>query len=262
MQALLELDCIPAGMELFPAANETQWNFIKGVIADCDYYIVIIAGRYGSLSASGIGYTEMEYGYAEEIGKPTIAFLHRTPEKLPADKTERRPENQQLLHNFREYVQKKLCKSWSSPQELGSVVSRSLVQLMKSSPAVGWIRATDAQDPAETVRLRARIEELETELGAFASTGPKQTEALAQGGDNYTLNFSFSIWNAQFKTTREGNESLTLTWDEIMTASLPPFIQEGPERAIADQLAEVFQRSKRQNCLVPHRGECTLRYRP
>ena len=26
MQALLELDCIPAGMELFPAANEDQWT--------------------------------------------------------------------------------------------------------------------------------------------------------------------------------------------------------------------------------------------
>jgi hypothetical protein len=25
MHALLELDCIPAGMELFPAANEDQW---------------------------------------------------------------------------------------------------------------------------------------------------------------------------------------------------------------------------------------------
>lgn len=26
MQALLELDCMPAGMELFPAANDDQWN--------------------------------------------------------------------------------------------------------------------------------------------------------------------------------------------------------------------------------------------
>jgi uncharacterized protein DUF4062 len=29
MQALLELDCIPAGMELFPANNDEQWDFIK-----------------------------------------------------------------------------------------------------------------------------------------------------------------------------------------------------------------------------------------
>lgn len=35
MHALLELDCIPSGMELFPAANEDQWTLIKGVIEDC-----------------------------------------------------------------------------------------------------------------------------------------------------------------------------------------------------------------------------------
>jgi hypothetical protein len=37
MQALLELKCMPAGMELFPAANETQWNWIKKVIDESDY---------------------------------------------------------------------------------------------------------------------------------------------------------------------------------------------------------------------------------
>src|SRR5262245_66384301 len=63
MQALLELDCIPAGMELFPAADEDQWTLIKRVIDDCDYYIVIIAGRYGSLGPDGKSYTTMEYEY-------------------------------------------------------------------------------------------------------------------------------------------------------------------------------------------------------
>ena len=61
MQALLELDCIPAGMELFPAANDDQWTLIKRVIDDCDYYIVIIGGRYGSIGPSGKSYTQMEY---------------------------------------------------------------------------------------------------------------------------------------------------------------------------------------------------------
>jgi hypothetical protein len=34
MQALLELDCIPSGMELFPAAAETQWSLIQRVIGE------------------------------------------------------------------------------------------------------------------------------------------------------------------------------------------------------------------------------------
>ena len=28
-QTLMEMDCIPAGMELFPALDEEQWAFIK-----------------------------------------------------------------------------------------------------------------------------------------------------------------------------------------------------------------------------------------
>jgi len=44
IQALMEMDCIPAGMELFPAADEEQWEFIKQIIDDCDYYILIIGG--------------------------------------------------------------------------------------------------------------------------------------------------------------------------------------------------------------------------
>jgi hypothetical protein len=84
MHALLELDCIPSGMELFPAANEDQWSLIKGVIDDCDYYVVVIGGRYGSLGPEGISYTEMEYRYAVSKGKPVIAFLHKEPNSLPA----------------------------------------------------------------------------------------------------------------------------------------------------------------------------------
>jgi hypothetical protein len=49
MQALLELDCMPAGMELFPAASEDQWRWIKRVIDESDYYLVIIGGKYGSV---------------------------------------------------------------------------------------------------------------------------------------------------------------------------------------------------------------------
>ncbi len=57
IQTLMEMDCIPAGMELFPAADEEQFEFIKKVIDDCDYYIIILGGRYGSVGANGVSYT-------------------------------------------------------------------------------------------------------------------------------------------------------------------------------------------------------------
>src|SRR5439155_24926466 len=88
MQALLELDSIPGGMELFPAANDDQWTLIKRVIDDCDYYLVIIAGRYGSVGRDGKSFTQMEYEYALSRNKPTVAFLHKDPSTLPAKRCE------------------------------------------------------------------------------------------------------------------------------------------------------------------------------
>ena len=60
LQAVLELDHMPAGMELFPATDDSTWQLIKDVIDASDYYVVIVGGRYGSLDATGLGYTERE----------------------------------------------------------------------------------------------------------------------------------------------------------------------------------------------------------
>jgi hypothetical protein len=68
IQTLMEISCIPAGMELFPAQDEEQLEFIKRVIDDCDYYLLIIGGRYGSTTAEGVSYTEQEYDYAISRG--------------------------------------------------------------------------------------------------------------------------------------------------------------------------------------------------
>ena len=82
-QSLLELGCIPAGFEPCPAADDDQWTLIKRAIDDCDYYLAIIGGRYGSIGPSGKSYTQIEYEYAISRNKPVIAFLHSEPTALP-----------------------------------------------------------------------------------------------------------------------------------------------------------------------------------
>jgi len=161
IQALLELDCIPAGMELFPAADDDQWTLIRKVIDDCDYYLVIIAGRYRSLGPNGKSYTQMEYEYAVEQGKPVIAFLHEAPGQISADRTEQSPDGKASLQMFRELVKRKTCKFWSSQKDLGSAVSRSVVKLIKARPGVGWVRADLVPSEAsaqEILRLKRKAE--------------------------------------------------------------------------------------------------------
>ena len=86
MQTIMSLDCIPAGMELFPAMDEEQFEFIKRIIDDCDYYILIIGARYGSMDENGVSYTEKEYKYAISKNIPVMAFLHDDISSLPLNK--------------------------------------------------------------------------------------------------------------------------------------------------------------------------------
>ena len=143
IQTIMEMDCIPAGMELFPATDEEQWEFIKKVINDCDYYIIIIGGRYGSIGPEGLSYTEMEYDYAIEAGLKVIAFVHEEPDSLPLGKMESDPEFKEKLIAFRNKVSTgRLVKMWSNPEHLPGMVSLSLQRTIRIFPALGWVRAS------------------------------------------------------------------------------------------------------------------------
>jgi Domain of unknown function (DUF4062) len=248
MHALLELDCIPSGMELFPAANEDQWNLIKKVIDDCDYYVLIMAGRYGSIGLDGISYTEMEYRYALSIGKPTIAFLHRSPGMISADKTESSSEGKEKLRAFRSEVEKKLCKQWDTPQELGSVVSRSLIQLIKSTPAVGWVRANELANQEATMellQLRRKVEELQVELNKNRTSAPKKSEGLAQGVQEYEIHFLLRYLDKEYHEFNRQEGKLRLTWNEIFSVIAPLMINEEKESRLKYVLEKfILERNK------------------
>ena len=72
IRTILDLGHIPAGMELFPAADTEQLQYIKKVIDECDYYLLIMGGRYGSIDGEGVSYTEREYDYAVDNGKTVL----------------------------------------------------------------------------------------------------------------------------------------------------------------------------------------------
>ena len=218
MQALIELDCIPSGMEQFPAENEDQWTLIQGVIDDCDYYVVIIGGRYGSIGPTDISYTQLEYEYAVSQNKPIIAFLHKDPESLPANKCEKTEGGRKKLEEFRDLAQKKICRYWTSPTELGFVVSRSLIKLIKARPAVGWVRADLLPDPSaskEILRLSEGVEEFENTPGTLLPG----TEHLSQGKETITLNIVFEIFEeagswVPFKKIRG---TFTSSWNNLFS---------------------------------------------
>jgi len=142
--ALLRSDCFPAQMEQWPATDEEQFEFIKQIIQQCDYYIVISAGMYGSIHPrTGLSYTEMEFDYAHEIGIPIIRLLHRDPFKLlKGSEIENTDIAKEKLKAFHQKLRDgRLCAFWESPTELGREVILSLNDIKKRKPAQGWVRS-------------------------------------------------------------------------------------------------------------------------
>lgn len=138
MEAIISLNCFPAGMEMFPATDTEQLNYIKSVIDQSDYYVLILAGRYGSLAKDGISFTEKEYQYAKRSGIPILVFIRKNIELLPSKYVD---ENREKLEKFKNKVKRgRLVRFWSNPMELKFLIIDSLRRAFDTHPRKGWIR--------------------------------------------------------------------------------------------------------------------------
>jgi hypothetical protein len=192
--------------------------------------------QYGSIGPDGKSYTQLEYEYATSNKKPVIAFLHGDPGKIQAGKTD--PENREKLSSFRELAKQKMCKFWTTPQDLGSVVSRSIVKLIRDKPGVGWLRADRMLTEGaaqEILRLRDQITDLQLELSRIGSTPPKGAEELAQGTETVALHFHIA--------TGQGSsiEPFNFTWNELLAALGPTMLSPVSESYMKATIVETLR---------------------
>jgi hypothetical protein len=247
IQALLELDCIPAGMEMFPAANDDQWSLIKEVIDLSDYYVVVVGGRYGSVTPEGISYTEKEYDYALSRGIPVLGFVHGDPTSIPSGAIEIKAAARKKLDAFRAKVKQRMIKEFRTPDDLASVVSRSLIRAIKKDPRPGWVRGDRAMTDnvrAEIAELRAALAEAQKEQAELTdrTAAPEIDESFEHGTDEVTLEYSV-------KDLRVGRDPEVFRvkhpWDEIVALLGPFMMDEAPEammRKVLESNAERLYR--------------------
>lgn len=231
IQAIWELDCIPTGMEAFLASNESQWDVIKRVIDECDYYVLIIGGRYGSVTEDGVSYTEKEYRYAKKLGIPVLAFIHANPEEIPVGKTEKIETSRVKLKAFRDEVMKDHpVREWSSASELGGLVSRSLVREIKVNPRPGWIR----NDGSSPIALLEQINKLTEENRQLREAAANQEElsdddTLEAGSDRVQVDGRRRVGREDEFGSAYENWSVTTSWDQIFRHVGPALINETTE---------------------------------
>lgn len=173
--AVLGAGDFPVQMETFPAADENQFDFIKSLIDQCDYYVLIVAGRYGTPGDDGISYTEKEYNYAKSLDLPILVMLREDRGSIPASKTEETDEGKRRLAEFiKEISTGRLRKNWSTTGDLKHAVRDALDHAKATRPGVGWVRGNTAASSTlllemndlrkENEKYRAEIGHLEVEL--------------------------------------------------------------------------------------------------
>lgn len=244
IQALLEMECLPAGMELFPATNQSQWELIAQTIDDSDYYVVVVGGRYGSLGPEGVSYTEQEFDYAVSTGMPILGFVHSDPDNLPRPKTEVDPDGYAKLSAFREKVKQNPIRFYTSPEDLGGKVSRSLTIARTKNPREGWVRGRFAMTPevqTQLAELRAEIAEQQSIRSQKATAVP---DDLANGEDVYEIQVTIDYYTkeeAQKRTYERRKSSVDLgvsvSWSEILSGIGHGLMDEASEPALHKTLS-------------------------
>jgi len=157
-EAILNLGHIPVGMELFQAGNESQWSYIRKRIRQCDYYLVIVAERYGSEGSEGKSYTQMEYEFAVAEGVPVAAFLLDEKVRKTWERGRVQFDKLEKVDAFRALCQTRISNYWKNADELSARVLTSLNHLFNEYPRVGWVRA-DAWNYRTTFKELVTISE-------------------------------------------------------------------------------------------------------
>lgn len=179
MKAVLKLRLMPAGMEWFTAFDSDQFEYIKRVIDDSDYYVLVIGNRYGTETAEGLSYTEKEFDYAVSKGLKVMAFLHESPGDLSSDKSDKSSRQAKKLAAFREKSRTgRLVEQWSNKDQLAGLVTASLAIALQEHDAVGWVRANEADNTKlltdlndlrkQNEQLRKQRDELAKSQGTLA----------------------------------------------------------------------------------------------
>ena len=152
MGVALENDFIPVGMEQFHAAPTSQWNVITKMIDECDFYLLVIGGRYGSIDEeTGKSYTEKEYDYAKGKGLPVLVLIKEESviTENKKDTGENKYSKMEKLDAFRAKVKNdgNTVDFFTDLNSLRYVASPTLGKAVDyADDNAGWVRYRDVVD--------------------------------------------------------------------------------------------------------------------
>ncbi|MGE6577408.1 DUF4062 domain-containing protein [Paenibacillus xylanexedens] len=242
VQAVLDAGHIPAGMELFKAGNRTQLETIYKWINDSDVYMLILGGRYGSIEDnSQKSYTQLEYEYAINVGKPIFAvilndsFLNAKTEIL-GEKLVFEMDNKQKYNDFKNVVMSRIIRRANDSKDIMLAIHTTLNEFLEENDLIGWVRGDEAD---KSVSLLTQINELNLRNQSLEENNRFLKEELNQ----YKISFDESLAFEGLEILIEGsyqerhvNRSGTysyekrdihknITWDDMFLLWAPRLLQ-------------------------------------
>lgn len=211
LKAILDLDHIPSGMEAFPAIDMAQFEYIKKVIDECDYYLLIIGARYGSTDSDGVSFTEREFDYAVSQGKTVIALLHDDIQNLPKKNFDADPALEIRVNAFRDKVKSgRMVRFWNNRDQLVAAMMQAIVKAIVTYPAVGWIRGNEAAADEiimQYMQLRSSYDDLLDKHEALVDENSSKLSGLATLDDVFEIRYRYFVSGNSYSGT------LRITWE-------------------------------------------------
>lgn len=206
----LENNYIPVGMEQFHAAPTSQWNVITKMIDECDFYLLVIGGRYGSIDEEvGISYTEKEYNYAKAKGLPVLVLIKESSaitasQQDTGDEKYDKYTKMKKLEEFRNRVKNDgntvdFFTDINSLKYKASPTFSNAINYVDDT--AGWVRCRDIVDVIN--------EEAEVRNKANAELGENQQKLLEEMKEMLS----------QFGIRLADMENNHLTWEDIPTVT-------------------------------------------
>ncbi|MDR0555115.1 MAG: DUF4062 domain-containing protein [Treponema sp.] len=128
---------IPVVMDGFDRKDPVDEQIVKKHIADCDYFVSLVAHKYGLL-ADGSSKIADEYAQALKANVPVIALIIGEKARWKESRMERDEEVIKALSAFKE----KLCSHphafWTNAQELENNARELILHEMFLNPRQGW----------------------------------------------------------------------------------------------------------------------------
>lgn len=185
---ILKAGHIPVGMENFSAEPDRGWKVINRTLETTDYYILIIAGRYGTIDeALGISWTEREYRRAMELSIPVLAFV-RDKKFISGDQMDTDEKAKKLAGLIADINKTWLRESWTTSDDLRARISLALLKRISEDeadacPRPGWYRGSQLPSPAtmdEMGKLSAENRALREEIQRSKVSAQAQSSAKKQ----------------------------------------------------------------------------------